>query len=50
MHSDRWVGHKDVKTTMAVYAMVKEKEAKMNISDNLGITRDGNINSKNNDN
>ena len=31
-----WVGHKDIETTMKIYAEVKDKEAKNSVSEHLG--------------
>ena len=31
----KWVGHKDINTTLKIYAKVKEKEAKKEISDKM---------------
>ena len=31
----KWVGHRDINTTLKIYAKVKEKEAKMKVSDTM---------------
>ena len=31
----KWVGHSDIDTTLRIYAKVKDKEAKMEISDKM---------------
>ena len=31
----RWVGHKDINTTLKIYAKVKDKEAKQEILDGM---------------